>query len=69
MLQMFYLDVAKLVWDVAYVAMPIHVCFICFRRILQMFHRNVSKVDRDVACHLWLAESGLPQPPVAAAGA
>jgi hypothetical protein len=41
MLQMFHLDVAKLVMDVAYVAMSIHVCF--------MFHLDISEVDRGVA--------------------
>jgi len=66
MLQIFYLDVAKVDLDVAYVAMPIH---ICFRRMLQMFHLDVSKVDRGVARRgRWLADSGLLQPPVAAAG-
>jgi hypothetical protein len=72
MLQVFYLDVAKVDLDVAYVAMVIHVsfkyficfqtdvayvvngyvasvcskCFICFRRLLQLFHLSVTKVDR-----------------------
>jgi hypothetical protein len=47
-----YIDVAKVDWDVAYVVMAIHVCFkcfICFRRMLQMFHLDVAKVDLDVA--------------------
>ena len=43
-------------------------CFIYFRRILQIFHLNVSKVDRGVArrgrCP---ADSDLPQLSVAAA--
>jgi hypothetical protein len=30
MLQVIYLDVAKLDLDVAYVVMAIHTCFICF---------------------------------------
>jgi hypothetical protein len=52
----FYIDVAKVDWDVAHVAMAIHVCFnvcckcfICFRRMLQVFHLDVVKIDRDFA--------------------
>jgi hypothetical protein len=35
MLQVFYVDVAKVDWDIAYVAMTIHVC--C-KRLFQMVH-------------------------------
>ena len=50
MLQVFYLDVAKVNRHVAYVAMAIHVCFKCmfqmfqqfFRRMLQVFYLNVA---------------------------
>jgi hypothetical protein len=48
MLQVFRLDVAQVDPDVAYVAIPIHACFkcfVCFRRMLQMFHLDVSRVD------------------------
>jgi hypothetical protein len=50
----FYIDLAKVVRDVAHVAMVFfssvcHKCFICFRRMLQVFHLNVAKVDLDVA--------------------
>jgi hypothetical protein len=71
MLKLFQLDVAKVDLDVEYVAMPIHACFKCFiyfRRILQMFHLYVWKVDWNVARRgRWLADSSLPQPPVTAA--
>jgi hypothetical protein len=36
--------------------------------MLQMFHLNILKVDRDVVQRRWLMDSGLPQPPVAAVG-
>jgi hypothetical protein len=72
MLQMFYLDIA-------YVLQKFSKCFMCFlqvfqtyvsnissvfRRILQMFHQDVSKVDRVL--HMlqwcrWLSDSGLLQ--------
>ena len=53
MFQVFYLDVA-------YFAMAIYacwkhmfnvanICFECFRRMFQVFHLNVAKVDLDVA--------------------
>ena len=45
---MFHLDVSKIDFSVAHVAMAIHAyfkCFICFRRMLQMFYLDVSKVD------------------------
>jgi hypothetical protein len=35
--------------DVAYIAMAIHVCFECFRFMLQVFHLNVAEVDLGVA--------------------
>jgi hypothetical protein len=37
--------------------------------MLQMFYLDVSKIDRDVIQRRWLMDSGLLQPPVAAAGA
>jgi hypothetical protein len=45
MFQVFHLEVA-------YVAMAIHACskcFGCFRRMLQVFHLDVAKVDLDIA--------------------
>jgi hypothetical protein len=33
-----------------------------FKRMLQIFHLDVLKVDRNVARHRWLVDSGLPQP-------
>jgi hypothetical protein len=48
----FHLDIAKVDLDVAHVGMPIHACFKCFirfRRMLQIFYLDVSKVDRGVA--------------------
>jgi hypothetical protein len=35
--------------DVALKAHVANVCFKCFRGMLQMFHMDVAKVDRDVA--------------------
>ena len=57
MLQVFYLDVAKVNRHVAYVAMAIHVCFKCmfqmfhlfFQRSLQVFHLDVAYVSH-VCC-------------------
>ena len=53
MLQVFYIDVAKVDRDVAHVAMVFSSvcpeCFICFRRMLQLFYLDVAKVDLDVA--------------------
>jgi hypothetical protein len=47
----FYMDVAKVDSDVAFVAMAIHgvasvcsKCFICFRRMLQVFYLDVAYV-------------------------
>ena len=51
MLQVFHLDVAKVVLNVAYVVMAIHVCFKCmsvssvFSRMLQVLQQDVPKVD------------------------
>ena len=53
MLQVFYIDVAKVDRDVAHVAMMFSSvclkCFICFRRMMQVFYLDVAKVDLDVA--------------------
>ena len=50
---MFYVDVAKVDQNVADVAMVFSSvcpkCFICFRRMLQVLHLDVAKVDLDVA--------------------
>jgi hypothetical protein len=58
MLQMFYLDVAKLDLDVAYVAVNIHSCF---KRMFQVFHlfqmyvASVSSVsDVCCKCFIWI---------------
>jgi hypothetical protein len=48
MLQVLYIDVAKVDQDVAHVVMAIHVCskyFICSRRMLQVFYLDVAKID------------------------
>jgi hypothetical protein len=49
----FYIDVVKGDRDVAHVAMVFSSvcpeCFICFRRMLQLFHLDIAKVDLDVA--------------------
>jgi hypothetical protein len=48
-----YIDVAKVDRDVAHVAMMFSSvcfkCFICFRRMLQVFHLDVVKVNLDFA--------------------
>jgi hypothetical protein len=53
MLQVFYIDVAKVDQDVVHVAMVFSsvcpTCFICFRHLLQVFYLGVAKVDLDVA--------------------
>jgi ABC-type glucose/galactose transport system permease subunit len=57
MLQVFYLNVAKVDLNVAYVAMTIHACFkcfICFRRMLQVFRLDVSKTNL-VGAHVVMA--------------
>jgi hypothetical protein len=50
-------DVAKVEWDVAHVAMTIHICFKCMFQIFHLyetyvaniFHLYVAKVDPDIA--------------------
>jgi hypothetical protein len=56
MLQLLYIDVAKVDRNVAHVVMDIHVCSsVCFkcliysRRMSQVFYLDVTKVDLDVA--------------------
>jgi hypothetical protein len=53
MLQIFYIDVAKVDRDVAHVAMVFSSvcpkCFICFRHMLQVFPLDAAKVDLDSA--------------------
>jgi hypothetical protein len=46
MLQVFYLDVVYVAND--FVASVCSECFICFRRMLQLVHLSVAKVDLDV---------------------
>jgi hypothetical protein len=52
----FYIDVAKVDRDVAHFAMVFSSvcpkCFVCFRRMLQVLHLDVVKVDSDVALHV-----------------
>jgi hypothetical protein len=36
--------------DTMHVASVHFKCFRCFRDMLQVFHKDVAKVDRDVAC-------------------
>jgi hypothetical protein len=57
----FYIDIAKVDRGVPHVAMtkyacctPMFKCFRCFRRMLQMFHRDVLKVDLGVHMLQWL---------------
>jgi hypothetical protein len=72
MLQVFYLDVAKLDLDVACVCNGFQVfqtfceCFNYFGRMLQVFYLDVTKVD--MVSHM-LHWDHLLQPPAAAAGA
>ena len=56
MLQVLYIDVAKVdrnvthvVWLYAYVSSICSKSFICSRRMLQVFYLDVAKVDLDVA--------------------
>jgi hypothetical protein len=44
MLQMFYVDVAKVDRDVAYVTMAIHVCCKCLFQLFQLFQTDVARV-------------------------
>jgi hypothetical protein len=68
MLQVLYIDVAKVDRDVAHVVMTIHVCFECMFQMfhlfhmLQLFYLNVTKVDLDVAytCMLQAYVSSVP---------
>jgi hypothetical protein len=56
-LPVFYIDFAKVYWDIAHVAMAIHVCFECIFQMFYMyqtyvasfFHLYIAKVDLDVA--------------------
>jgi hypothetical protein len=59
MLQVLHLGVAKVNLDVAfatvlhmYVASVCSKCFICFSRVLQLFHLCFAKIDPDVAIHI-----------------
>ena len=57
MLQVLYIDVAKVYRDVAHIVVAIlsyvssvcSKCFICSRQMLQVFCMDVAKVDLDVA--------------------
>jgi hypothetical protein len=49
MLQVLYINVAKVDCDVAYVSSACPKCFICFRRMLQVFCLDVAEVDLYVA--------------------
>jgi hypothetical protein len=80
MLQVFYLDIAKLDLDVACICNEFQVfscvfagvsdvcckCFNCFERMLQVFHLVVAKVDLVLHVLQW---DHVPQPPATAAGA
>jgi hypothetical protein len=48
MLQAFYLDVAYVCNCFSCVSGACFECFNCFVRMLQLFHLDFSKVDRDV---------------------
>jgi hypothetical protein len=57
-------------WLYMHVSIACFKYFICLRHILHMFHLDASKVDQVL--HMlqwcwWPADSGLPQPPTAAA--
>jgi hypothetical protein len=56
MLQVFYLYVATVDWDVAhvqwlytFVSSLCSKCFTCFICMLQVFYLGIAKLDRDVA--------------------
>jgi hypothetical protein len=75
MLQIFHLDVTKVDLDVAYVSIAIQVCFKCFISF-QPYVASVSIEcfkSRSGEAHVVMVpiagDSGLSQPPVAAAGA
>jgi hypothetical protein len=44
MLQVLYIDVAKVDWDVAHVLMAIHVCFRCMFQVFHLFQIYVTSV-------------------------
>jgi hypothetical protein len=57
---------------VAYVAMAIHTCFkcfICFRRMLEVFYLDVSKLDLGEAHVLLVCRHGSLRAPAVYAGA
>ena len=45
MLQVFYINVAKVDQDVAQVAIDIHVCFKCMLQMFHLFHTYVASVS------------------------
>jgi hypothetical protein len=49
MLQVLYIDVAKVDRDVAHVLMAIHVFFRCIFQVFHLFQIYVAKVDLDVS--------------------
>jgi hypothetical protein len=56
---------------VAYIAIAIYTCFkcfICFRRILQVFHLDVSKIDLEKAHVLLVRRHGSLRAPAVYAG-
>jgi hypothetical protein len=69
MLQVFYLDVAKLNLNIAYVAMAIHVCFKRMFQVFHLFQKYVASVSSgcfnvDLVLHMlqwrwWLVDDGL----------
>jgi hypothetical protein len=44
MLQVFYMDVAKIYWDVAHVAMVVHICHKHLFQIFHLFFRRMLQV-------------------------
>jgi hypothetical protein len=44
MLQLFYIDIAKIDQDVAHVAMAIHICFNCMFQMFHLFQTYVVSV-------------------------
>jgi len=55
MLQILYIDVAKVDQDVAHVVMAIHVCFKCMSQMFYLFQTNVASVYLDVAYTMHVA--------------
>jgi hypothetical protein len=45
MLQIFYIDVAKVDWDIAHIAMAIHVRFKCMFQIFHLFQTYVTNIS------------------------